>query len=149
MKTVVIVFACLAMTVCALAVNPALPNIPTNIFYVTDYGAVGDGTNDNTVSIQSTINAASAAGGGIVDIPAGTFLSGPITLLSSINLHIETNGMLQMLPLGIYPGGATNAFTFVYCNLAHDVEISGLGRIDGQGQAWWTYNATNSMIVRP
>src|ERR1700733_4508107 len=138
MKTVVIIFACLMATVCAHAINPALPNIPTNIFYVTDYGAVSDGASDNTVSIQNTINAANAAGGGIVDIPAGTFLSGPITLLSSINLHIETNGMLQMLPLGIYPGGATNAFTFIYCNVAHDVEISGQGRIDGQGQAWWT-----------
>ncbi len=131
------------------AVNPALPNIPTTIFNVTDYGAIGNGVKDNTTNIQNTINAASAAGGGIVEIPAGTFLSGPITLLSSVNLQVDTNGMLQMLPLGTYPGGTTGAQTFIGCNTVHDVEISGWGKIDGQGAAWWTYFSTNTAIVRP
>jgi hypothetical protein len=38
------------------------------------YGAVGDGANDDTSGIQAAINAASAAGGGIVYCPAGTYL---------------------------------------------------------------------------
>lgn len=48
-------------------------------FYITDYGAVGDsdgtgstGTN-NTSAVQAAINAAHAAGGGVVIIPRGTF----------------------------------------------------------------------------
>jgi hypothetical protein len=131
------------------AANPALPSIPTNIFNVTNYGAIGDGVQDDTTNIQNTINAANAAGGGIVEIPAGTFLSGPLTLLSSINLQVDTNAMLQMLPLGTYPGGTTSAQTFIGCNGVHDVEISGWGRIDGQGAAWWAYYATNSSLVRP
>jgi len=131
------------------ATNPAMPTIPATIFNVTNYGAIGDGAKDNTTNIQNTINAASAAGGGIVEIPAGTFLSGPITLLSSINLQVDTNAMLQMLPLGTYPGGATNAQTFIGCDQVHDLEISGWGRIDGQGAAWWTFFYTNNTIVRP
>ena len=147
--TAVFISACLVLAGWVHAANPAMPTIPTNIYNVTNYGAIGDGAKDNTTNIQNTINAANAAGGGIVEIPAGTFLSGPITLLSSINLQVDTNAMLQMLPLGTYPGGTTNAQTFIGCNGVHDLEISGWGKIDGQGAAWWTYFNTNSTIVRP
>lgn len=139
----------LAFTTVLRAANPALPTIPSTIFNITNYGAVGDGLKDNTTNIQNTINAANAAGGGIVEIPAGTFLSGPITLLSKINLRVDTNGMLQMLPFGAYPGGATNAQTFIGCNGVQDVEISGRGTIDGQGAAWWSFFNTNNTLVRP
>ena len=51
-------------------------------FYVTDYGAVDDSTTDNTTAIQNTINAAFAAGGGVVYFPyknKGQYLvKGPI-----------------------------------------------------------------------
>jgi len=131
------------------AANPVLPTIPSTVFNVTNYGAVGDGLKDNSTNIQNTINAANAAGGGVVEIPAGTFLCGPIRLLSKINLRVDTNGMLKMLPLGAYPVGTTNAQTFIGCNGAQDVEISGWGKIDGQGAAWWEYFNTNNTIVRP
>jgi polygalacturonase len=148
-QTVVFISAWLALAGWGRAANPAMPTIPTTIFNVTNYGAIGNGMKDNTTNIQNAINAANAAGGGIVEIPAGTFLSGPITLFSSINLRVDTNAMLQMLPLGIYPGGTTNAQTFIGCNQVHDLEISGWGRIDGQGAAWWAAKMTNSNLVRP
>jgi polygalacturonase len=132
----------------AQAVNPALPAIPANHFNVTNYGAIGNGLKDNTANIQNAINAASAAGG-IVEIPAGTFLSGPITLYSSIRLQVDTNALLQMLPYGTYPGGSTGAQTFIYCDNVHDLEICGGGVIDGQGAAWWAVYATNTSLVRP
>jgi polygalacturonase len=131
------------------AATPAMPVIPSTVFNVTNYGAIGDGVKDNATNIQNTITAAIAAGGGVVEIPAGTFLSGPIALYSSINLQVDADAMLQMLPLGRYPGGTTNAQTFIGCNGVHDLEISGQGRIDGQGAAWWTYYGTNASIVRP
>jgi hypothetical protein len=148
-QKVVIVVAWLVLVGWVHAANPAMPVIPSTVFNVTNYGAMGDGMKDNTTNIQNTINAANAAGGGIVEIPAGTFLSGPLTLLSSINLQVDTNATLQMLPLGTYPGGTTNAQTFIYCNNVQDVEISGGGAIDGQGAAWWVYYSTNTSIVRP
>ena len=43
---------------------------------VKDFGAVGDGVVDDTAAIQAAINAASAAGGGTVYLPAGTYIIG-------------------------------------------------------------------------
>jgi hypothetical protein len=43
-------------------------------FNVKDHGAVGNGTTDDTNSVQSAIDAALAAGGGTVFFPGGTYL---------------------------------------------------------------------------
>jgi polygalacturonase len=131
------------------AVNPAMPCIPTNVFNVTQFGALGDGLKDNTTNLQHAIDTASAAGGGVVEFSAGKYLSGPITLLSRINLRLDEGAVLQMLPLGRYPGGETNAQTFINANGATDLELSGRGAIDGQGAPWWEAHLAGRPIVRP
>jgi polygalacturonase len=141
--------AALAFVGTLRAANPKLPSIPARVFKVSTYGAVGDGARDNTTSIQNAINAANAAGGGIVEIPAGTFLSGPITLLSRVNLRLDEGAVLRMLPFGKYPGGRTNAPTFIGCERVEDLEISGFGTIDGQGGGWWAACRTDPQLVRP
>ncbi|MBW7893457.1 MAG: glycoside hydrolase family 28 protein, partial [Chitinophagaceae bacterium] len=50
------------------------------IWYVSDFGAKGDGETINTTFIQQTIDACSAAGGGTVKITAGHYLSGTLFL---------------------------------------------------------------------
>lgn len=42
-------------------------------YNVKDYGAVGDGTTNDAAAIQSAINAAGGAGGGVVYFPAATY----------------------------------------------------------------------------
>ncbi|MEZ0262239.1 MAG: Ig-like domain-containing protein [Alphaproteobacteria bacterium] len=44
------------------------------IFNVLDYGATGNGVTDDTAAIQAAIDAAAAAGGGEVYLPAGTYI---------------------------------------------------------------------------
>ena len=102
--------------------TPALPQIPKKVFSVTNYGALGDGVATNTEAIQSAINAASAAGGGVVQIPAGIYLCGPIQLASKINLRLEAGALLRMLPLGKYPGGTVNPQTFISGDNLRDVD---------------------------
>jgi len=131
------------------AVSPALPVIPTNVFSVTKYGASGDGVITNTSAIQSAINAANAAGGGVVQVPAGTYLCGPIQLANKINLHLEAGALLRLLPLGQYPGGLVNPESFIGGDKLHDVAITGSGAIDGQGAAWWPYAKTSKDAKRP
>ncbi len=133
-----------------------LPKINTNnVINVTNalYGAVGDGVVTNTTAIQNAINAAALGGttnglsGGTVEIPAGVFLCGPLTMKSSVNVQIDTNATLKMLPYGSYPGGSSPT-DFIGASKLHDVEISGSGTIDGQGAAWWAaYEASG--ISRP
>lgn len=66
-----------AATATAFA-TPASALIGTDGYYfnVKDYGAVGNGIVDDTASIQSAINAALAAGGGVVLLPSGRYLVG-------------------------------------------------------------------------
>src|SRR5260370_24739279 len=104
----------------AAAPAPPLPAIPVGTFNVTDYGAVGDGTTDNTTAIQRTINAARSAGGGTVEIPApaSSYESGPLSLYSNINLQIDNAATLQALPFDIYPGSRTAPPHFITVSTA-------------------------------
>lgn len=124
-------------------VSPALPTIPTRIFNVRDFGAIGDAVATNTGAIQSTIDAASTNGGGVVEIPGGIYLCGPIRLAAKIKLHLDAGAVLRMLPLGKYPGGTVNPQSFITGRNLHDVAITGGGSIDGQGATWWPYARTN------
>jgi PKD repeat protein len=129
--------------------DPPLPSIPATNFLVTAFGAIGDGLTNNAPAIQNAINAAAAAGGGTVEIPANgtlsTYWSGPINLASGINLQIDSGAMLQMLPMGAWQGNGYGTTTFIYGNSLSNVEISGSGTIDGQGTNWWvTYASSTS-----
>jgi polygalacturonase len=148
----------LALTACCFAFagstsaqNPSLPVIPTNMFRVTQYGAVGDGQTMNTAAIQKTIDAASKAGGGIVLIPEGRFLTGPFTLTSRINLHLAKGAMISISnDMTNYPTARARYQDCISVADAQDVEISGEGTIDGQGKAWWAaFEADHSMTHRP
>ncbi len=156
----ILIILCLILITCVPVVraNVLLPNIPTTQFLITSYGATTSSTN-NATAINATINAANAAGGGMVVIPAGTFLSGPITMRSNVNLYISAGATLQMMPYGngngqpagSYPNnGTTDAYThLIYGSGLTNIEISGSGTIEGNGTAWWAaYNANNN-IQRP
>ena len=137
--------------------TPALPIIDTNnVVNITDFGAISSTTLTNTTAIQNAINSAATTNGGCtVKIPAGTYLSGPLTLANNINLQIDSGAILRMLPFGQYPltyftnvvGSTTNitwtAPNFISGTSLHDIAISGPGAIDGQGLPWWPYANTN------
>ena len=104
---------------------------------------MGDGAKTNTNAIQATIDAASAAGGGIVEVPAGDFLCGPVKLANSIDLQLDAGATLKMLPLDQYPGGTEHPANFISGSGGlHDVAITGDGKIDGQGTPWWPFAKT-------
>ncbi len=72
-------------------------------FNVTDYGALGDGANDDTAAVQAAINAAQA-GGGIVFFPPGTYLTRGQTLYSRV--HLRGSGG-DATTLKLWPGANT------------------------------------------
>jgi polygalacturonase len=60
------------------------------------YGAVNDGTTDNTTAIQTAIDRCAAHGGGVVPITGGgTYVTGPIELRSGIFLRVDAPTVLK------------------------------------------------------
>ncbi len=135
--------------VCELPAVPPLPAIDTNnIISILSYGAVSSLTLTNTTAIQDAINAAAAGGvtnglsGGTVEIPAGSYLSGPLTLKSKVNLQVDAGATLMMLPKTSWTGTTP----FIYGTGLADVEISGTGTINGQGASWWGSSSRPNFI---
>lgn len=61
------------------------------LYNVKAYGAKGDGVTDDTTKIQSAIDAAAAAGGGIVKFPPGIYLNTGLSITSN-NITIQGSG---------------------------------------------------------
>jgi len=51
-------------------------------------------------------------------------LCGPLTFKNNINLQIDANATLRMLPYGTYPGGTSPPDFITYSSITN-VEISG------------------------
>lgn len=69
-------------------------------YNVRDFGAKGDGLTLDTSAINHTIEAAAAAGGGEVVLPAGNYLSTSIELKSNIRLQLDSGATLLAAPVG-------------------------------------------------
>ena len=114
---------------------PVLPSITSdNTITVSGLSA----TEANTTAIQAALNKVPTTGGMVV-IPAGTWLCGPLKVKSKTILHLSKNCTLKLLPYGTYPNNKSN---FIQENKnATDIVIEGEDKatsiIDGQGEAWW------------
>jgi polygalacturonase len=114
-------------------------------FNIINYGAKADGITLNTKSINDAIDECHKKGGGVVVIPTGLWLTGPVVLKSNVNLHLEKNSVLlfttdfDQYPLveGNWEGlpAARNRSPISATN-ATNVAITGYGIIDGAGDAW-------------
>lgn len=62
------------------------------IFNVQAYGAAGDGSTDDTAAIQAAIDAAEAAGGGVVQLPLGTYLVSSELTIEANRIVIQGEG---------------------------------------------------------
>ncbi len=114
------------------------PRFPRHRFNITRFGAVANGTTLNTAAIQKAIYACALAGGGEVVIPKGKFLTGPITLVSNMNLHLARGAVLLMSnhfsDYPVFHHRYQNCITAIGCD---NIAITGHGTINGQGRPWW------------
>jgi len=127
-----------------------LPLVSTTVFKkdtfnIISYGAISSANTLNTGAIQQAIDMASKQGGGMVLVPSGFWLTGPIKLLSNVNLHISSGAVLQFSnkPKD-YPLVRTNwegvdairAQSPISAKGQRNIAITGSGIIDGAGEAW-------------
>ena len=145
----ILAYAALALPVAAQSIP--LPAIPAKTFDIVDFGAVPDGKTPATVAIQKAIETASAAGGGIVLVPPGKFLTGPFTLTNSIDLHLAKGAVLLLNDdRTTYPLSNKRFVDAITANNCHDLRLSGEGIIDGQGQSWWeAFHSDPNLPHRP
>jgi hypothetical protein len=110
---------------------------------VTDRGAVADGKTVNTAILQSAINEVAVAGGGVVTIPPGVFVTGSLQLCSNLTLELLPGAVLFGSPsLGDYPlvspvDGDRTGRHLLHGKHLSNVTLTGGGRIDGNGPAFW------------
>lgn len=114
-----------------------VPEFPDKQFNITDYGAVGDGITKNTDAFAAAISACAEAGGGTVLVPSGEWLTGPITLKSNVNLHMDAGAVIDFSKdHKDYPLAGSKPVPLIYgTNLTH-VGITGEGVINGSGDTW-------------
>ncbi|HEV7933958.1 MAG TPA: glycosyl hydrolase family 28-related protein [Actinomadura sp.] len=128
------------------------PTFPARDFDITDYGAKGDDTTGCTLAFRRAIAVCNALGGGRVVVPAGTFRTGRIHLLSNVNLHVTSGGTIRFrsdaasyLPMVYTRWQGIECFNyspFIYAYDQVNVAITGPGTIDGNAQngSWFDFD---------
>src|SRR6266498_4028659 len=134
-----------------IAVAAALVGLPTLAYAATynvrDYGAKGDGSTNDTPAIQAAINAASSAGGGVVEFPSGNYKSkNTIHLKSNITIQLDSGATMLGSSADTYDVAEPNAFSayqdyghshfhdaMIYGDGLTNIAFTGSGTIDGAG----------------
>ncbi len=122
-----------------------VPKFKKDTINIKKHGAVADGYFLNTIAINGAIDALSKKGGGVVLVPAGLWLTGPIVLKNNINLHVALGATLLFTPdKDQYPLVEANWEGLpqmrnqspVSATNATNIAITGKGIIDGNGDVW-------------
>ncbi len=138
---------------------------------VKEFGAVGDGQNDDTQSVQMAINCLPC--GGRLFFPDGQYSVAPINLKSHITIELSENAVLlgsvdekrypvipgaisdletgEEVPFGAWEGDAVRMHqALLFAEYAEDIHIVGKGTVDGNAQnsGWWI-NVKDREIGRP
>lgn len=120
------------------------PVFPDAEFPVGEFGATGNGTDDDRPAIQAAIDRCSDQGGGRVVLAAGRYFSrGPIVLKSNVDLHLAEGSVLifsaderDYLPVVPTRWEGTELYNYsplIYARNVQNIAITGRGTIDGQG----------------
>ena len=129
------------------------PTFRAKDYVITDFGKRIDNPGHlYTDLINKVIRQCSQEGGGRVVIPEGTWLTGPITLLSNVNLHVSEGATLlftddtKQYPLVYTRWEGMDCINYqpcIYANGAENIAVTGKGIIDGgaTNDNWWYMKA--------
>jgi len=128
-------------------------------YLAEDFGAKADGITDNTEALQQALNLCSEAGGGIVLLGRGTYISGTLQIKSNTELRIEKGAVLEAIfepsaypeiSLMLSQDGCNETtqpeqkgYSFLYSFQAHEIRLSGEGIVYVGGERF------RDLSVRP
>jgi len=125
-------------------------------FDIRDFGAKGDSVTDNAEAIQKAIKACNEAGGGRVIIPGdGVYMTGPITVASYVDLHLNANAKLLANPdekvynKSAFRDNKGEGMMWISGKDIIQFSISGQGKIDGNGVAFMGKELEDSYVLKP
>lgn len=112
--------------------------VPETRVSIKDFGGAGDGKTLNTDAFKKAISALVKQGGGHLDVPKGTWLTGPIVLKSNIDLHLAKGAtILFSTDKTLFVNDDnTKCVPMIKASKVENVCITGEGTIDGQGDYW-------------
>ncbi|MDU0114388.1 glycoside hydrolase family 28 protein [Psychrosphaera aquimarina] len=129
--------------------NVIRPTFQDKVFNLVDYFEISDV--DYEQAFQRSIQACHAAGGGQVVVPKGEYLTGPIHLLSNVNLHLNEGAVVRFVtdPKRYLPAVITRwegmelmgYSPLIYAYKQTNIAITGKGILDGSGDnnTWWPW----------
>lgn len=114
-------------------------------YNILDFGAKSDVKFNNQKAIQMAIDECNKNGGGMVLVPNGFYLTGPISIKSNVNFHLDKDAFIKFTksyeeyPLHFteYEGiKRIRAISPITIDNQENVAITGEGVIDGSGDLW-------------
>lgn len=124
MKRVIIIF--LAMALLSLDAG-------AKVYDATGFGVKPDGVTLNTRSIQRAIDMISSRGGGVLEFPAGNYLTGSIFLKTGVEVRLLEGAVLLGSTNPYDYDSVENNYGFILSKDQKDISVTGKGTIDGQG----------------
>ncbi|HMK04208.1 MAG TPA: glycosyl hydrolase family 28 protein [Ferruginibacter sp.] len=121
------------------------PHFKKDTFNIVRYGAIADGLTLNSVAINKAIDDCAAKGGGVVYIPRGSYVTGPIIMKSNINLHLAEGALVIFSPdfdqyplvVSSFEGvDAARCQSPVVAENLENIAITGPGIMNGNGYYW-------------
>ena len=125
---------------------------------VRDFGAVGDGTNKDTVAFQKALDACAVSGGGEVLVPAGRYLVGSVQIGNRTILRLEKNSILTgsadaadypMIDVRWEGRWQPGRRALIYSANVDHTGIVGPGRIEGNSAVAAPQNPRGVVVLDP
>lgn len=110
-----------------------------------DFNAIGNGIDLDDEALNNALNQCS---GERIIFPSGTYLLSPFNLTSNTELYLSNYDSIILAssdydnwplvdPLPSYPETSLRVSPFIGGNNVHNISITGIGTIDGNGKVWW------------